>query len=361
MSCHLNFSGNHNYYKVIDHIFYLVSFVSVRSNLANSHDSDGDAWHRKNTGRRYARAKRQQPAPYVANISADFVGVIDQQLSGHSDTERYRFVTLDKRGEFAWERVDSGRTSRRADITKRSADCPYAVRATGRGDVFLVTANGTEPVDPRELVRSADGDAIEPLGRQGMFRVVRSDSSDCHMPDCKPQFDVISGGDCRFIVVRRSPRISGAARQFADSVKDEPPPAIAKRHPVMRKRLAERAGDGHPVATADWIRAAMRRALAGVPRIKIRQATQPPPVYQFPRIMSARFHLGDRLLEKLSRTASRVDAGWGPWGQWGACSVTCGSGGVRTRSRQCASSSQGCSGVSSQQRSCGPSPSCNGE
>ena len=342
-----------------------MSFVSVRSNLANSHDSDGVASTRKNIGRRYARTKRQQPTPYVASISADFVGVIDQQLSGHSDTERYRFMTLDKRGEFAWERVDSGRKSRRTDSTKRSVDCPYAVRATGRGNVFQVTVNGTEPVDPKEIVRSADGDAIELLGRQGMFQVVRSevnDSSDCHMPYCEPQFGVISDGDCHFLVVRRSPRTndSGAARQFTDSVKDEPLPAIAKRRPVVRKRLAEGDGDGHPVATVDWIHAALRRALTGVSRIKTRQATQAP-VYQFPRIMSARFHLGDRLLEKLSRTASRVDAGWGPWGQWSACSLTCGSGGVRTRSRQCTGSSQGCSGVGSQLRSCGPTPSCKGE
>ncbi len=60
-----------------------------------------------------------------------------------------------------------------------------------------------------------------------------------------------------------------------------------------------------------------------------------------------------------------VDGGWGSWDAWSSCSVSCGSGGTKTRTRLCNNPEpeyfgQSCPGTSSSSESCSKSP-CPGQ
>ena len=328
-------------------------------------------------GRMYARNKRQQPnaGSNVAQLSDDFVGVLDQGQGQHRNGDRYRFVTLSGRGQFEWVRMDRyRRKSKRTTSINRNTYCPFRVRPIGGNNLFKVYVNETQEVDSRayvELLRSVDGDTIKPLGRQGVFQVIPTRvnvSSPC--PDCEFHFDVVAVKQfCRFLVIRGSPPKElnatdkqtlyngGGALQERDAVSGSlsgKPPSVKDEHEPLRDPYRARLSVRSPNEKRDSARRSSTH------RINIRQVAPTGPL-QFPRIMSARFHIGDRLLDKISQTAQQDDPVWQPWGPWGACSATCGVGGVRTRTRVCNSKTGRCHGIASQQQTCARLPSCFGK
>merc|ERR1711962_661228 len=50
-------------------------------------------------------------------------------------------------------------------------------------------------------------------------------------------------------------------------------------------------------------------------------------------------------------------AQWSPWKSWGKCSVSCGAGGVQSRTRECSESNE-CRGKASETRDCAGNPAC---
>ena len=284
-------------------------------------------------------------------------------------------MKLSGRGQFEWVRMDRyRRKSKRAINASRNTHCPFTIRPIGGENLFKVYVNETQAEDPRayvELFRSVDGDKIKPLGQHGVFQVIptgENGSSPC--PGCEFRFDVVAAKDsCRFLVIRRSPLKDpdtahkqtpyngDGAVQERDATSDplhENPPSVKDEKEPLRDPYRARLS----VRSPNEIRDSARRPSAH--RINTRQVA-PTGLLQFPRIMSARFHIGDRLLDKIAQTAQQDDPVWQPWGPWGACSITCGAGGVRTRTRACKSNTGRCPGIASQDQTCARLPSCIGK